>query len=145
CLIHVAELSRAGRIELCQMAARVERIRRQTCLEGFRHWAQSRRWRWDRPSRCRNLLPRPMVAGRPGIADRAVRATGSDPDRIPADITGPIAGTAALPATGGGRGDIAGIRPITGVCPTAPGNPDHPSYRAGQLSERRPHGVTAQG
>jgi hypothetical protein len=46
----------------------------------------------------------------------------------PADITGPIAmpivGTAALPATGEGRGDIAGIRPITGVCPTAPGNPD---------------------
>jgi hypothetical protein len=69
-----------------------------------------------------------MVAGRPGIADRAVRATGSDQDRIPADITGPIAmpiaGTAALPATGEGPGDIAGIRPITGVCPTAPGNPD---------------------
>ena len=69
-----------------------------------------------------------MVVGRPGIADRAVRATGSDQDRIPADITGPtvmpIAGTAALPATGEGRGDIAGIQPITGVCPTAPGNPD---------------------
>jgi hypothetical protein len=104
-------------------------------MEGFRYWAQSRRWRWDRSSRCRNLLPQPMVAGRPGIADRAVRATGSDSDRIPADITGPIvmpiAGTAAPPATGEGRGDTAAIRPITVVCPMAPGNLDHPSCRAG--------------
>jgi hypothetical protein len=97
-------------------------------LEGFRYWAQSRRWRWDRPSSWLNLLPRPMVAGRPGIADRVVPATGSDPGRIPADITGPIvmliAGTAAPPATGEGRGDTAGMRPIAVVCPTAPGNLD---------------------
>ena len=75
-----------------------------------------------------------MVAGRPGIADRAVRATGSDQDRIPADITGPIAmpiaGTAALPDFGTARGDIAATRRIMAGCPTVPGNSQSRARRA---------------
>jgi hypothetical protein len=69
-----------------------------------------------------------MVADPPGTADRVARATGSDSDHILVDIMDLIvmliAGTAAPPATGEVHGDTAGIRPITVVCPTAPGNHD---------------------
>jgi len=79
----------------------------------------------------RSPRKREMAAGPIAIAGRAALATGSAAAPIRTGSTARAwRGTAALPATGGGRGAIAAIRPITVGSPAAAGNSNRTAARS---------------